>query len=98
MKYNRSDIMKTAWEIRRTSGCDMSQALTTAWAATKAEIEAVEQAESYCGHCKSYRNNWQNYGKDRTYIGTKVYTNAWNLKRDIKAGYIDNLKGIFVAA
>ena len=98
MKYNKAEIMKTAWQIRRKSGCGMGQALTAAWAAAKAEIDAMEQAGAYNGIRKAYRNWWQSYGKDRTYIGAKVYTNAWNLKRDIKAGYIDNQKGIFVAA
>lgn len=34
-KYNRSEIMKKAWDIRRTSNVSMSVALKTAWALAK---------------------------------------------------------------
>ena len=98
MKYNRSEIMKMAWQIRKNSGCTMSMALTTAWAATKAMVEAEEYGNTFCGHTKVYANVWENYGKSRTYIGAKVYTNGWNMKRDIKAGYINNKTGEWIAA
>ncbi len=35
MKYDRRSIMKTAWGIRRESGCTMSAALKKAWAVAK---------------------------------------------------------------
>lgn len=30
-KFNLSDIMKTAWEILRNTGCTMSEALKASW-------------------------------------------------------------------
>lgn len=36
MKYNKSEIMKNAWEIRKTSGVTMSVALKKAWNVAKA--------------------------------------------------------------
>lgn len=38
-KYNRSDIFKKAWEIRKESNCSMSEALRNAWAIAKGEIK-----------------------------------------------------------
>ena len=35
MKFNRSEIMRNAWNIRRESGCTMSIALKKAWAVAK---------------------------------------------------------------
>ena len=43
-------------------------------------------------------NGWNKYGKSRTYISTRIYTNAWNLKAEKKLGYVDNMTGAFVAA
>lgn len=37
-------------------------------------------------------------GKNRTYISTRIYTNAWNCKSEKKVGYVDNLTGEFFAA
>lgn len=45
MKYNKSEIMKRAWEIRRKTGCNMSDALKKAWARAKRRAErAAEEA------------------------------------------------------
>ena len=41
-KYNLKDIMKNAWEIRRTAGVSMSIALKSAWALAKAMNAAEE--------------------------------------------------------
>ena len=43
-------------------------------------------------------NDWIKYGKNRTYVSCRIYTNAWNLKKEIKIGYVDNLTGSFIAA
>lgn len=46
MKYNRSEIMRNAWNIRRESGCTMSAALKKAWAVAKeAKMEELKIAE-----------------------------------------------------
>ena len=39
MKFNRSEIMRNAWTIRRESGYTMSAALKKAWAVAKKGIE-----------------------------------------------------------
>lgn len=45
MKYNKSKIMKRAWEIRRKTGCNMSDALKKAWLRAKRRAErAAEEA------------------------------------------------------
>ena len=103
---NRAEIMKRAWQIKKEdSRYIFGLCLKMAWAEAKEgkkeimtqrekdEKEAINQASAYCGHVKLHENRWQQYGKDRTYVEARVYTNAWNLKRVIKAGYQDNLTG-----
>ena len=97
-KYNKSNIMKSAWEIRRSANVSMSIALKSAWALEKAMMEADKIGEASGYNHKAAANDWTKYGKNRTYVSARIYTNAWNLKREIKIGYIDNLTGAFVAA
>lgn len=54
-----------------------------------AETWAVNEI-TCSGHKKVVANDWQKNGKNRTYISIKVYTNAWNIKREYKCGYVDN--------
>lgn len=98
MKYNRRDIMKNAWAIRRTANVDMSTAMKAAWALIKAMYKAEEIGSESGWKYKVAANDWVKYGKNRTYVSTRIYTNAWNLKREIKLGYVDNMTGAFVAA
>lgn len=98
MKYDRRAIMKNAWNIRRSANVDMSTALKAAWALAKAVIEAETIGEESGWNYKVSANDWAKYGKNRTYVSTRIYTNAWNLKREIKLGYIDNMTGEFIAA
>lgn len=98
MKYNKRDIMMNAWEIRRTAGVSMSVALKAAWALVKAMVKAEEIGSESGWNYRVSANDWCKYGKNRTYVSTRIYTNAWNLKREIKLGYIDNLSGVFYAA
>ena len=98
MKYNKSDIMRNAWNIRRTANVDMSTALRAAWALAKAVNDAETIGEESGWNYKVSTNDWSKYGKNRTYISTRIYTNAWNLKHEIKLGYVDNMSGAFVAA
>ena len=39
-KYNNREIMKAAWEIRRTGGVTMSEAMKTAWSVAKIKVGA----------------------------------------------------------
>ena len=98
MKYNRSEIMRNAWSIRCNANVDMSTALKAAWSLAKAMNEAEAIGEESGWNYKVSANNWAKYGKNRTYVSTRIYTNAWNLKREIKLGYIDNMTGEFIAA
>ena len=98
MKYNKSEIMRNAWTLIKTYGIDRSTAMRAAWALAKAMIEAEEHTDDYCGKAKVVANVWAKYGKNRTYIEVRHYTNAWNLKHTTKIGYVDNLVGKFVAA
>ncbi len=102
MKYNRSEIMKNAWALVKTDRISISTALKAAWALAKAMKNADAVCEdceaNYSGHSKVSANDWRKYGKSRTYIAVRVYTNAWNLKREIKLGYIDNMTGAYIAA
>lgn len=97
-KYNKSEIMKNAWNIRRTTNINMSTALKAAWALAKAMNAAEETGKDSGWNYKVSANDWIKYGKNRTYISTRIYTNAWNLKREIKMGYVDNMTGEFIAA
>ena len=46
MKFNRAEIMKSAWEIRRTGGVAMSEALKTAWGVAKLTVGANPMDET----------------------------------------------------
>lgn len=96
--YNRRQIMRNAWAIRREANVDMSTALKAAWALEKAMAAAEAAGKESGWNYKVCANDWIKYGKNRTYVSTRIYTNAWNLKREIKFGYVDNLTGAFIAA
>lgn len=98
MKYNKSDIMKNAWNLVKTYGINISIALKSAWALAKALIAAEEHTDDYAGKARVMANDWVKYGKNRTYVEVRHYTNAWTLKRTTKIGYVDNMTGAFVAA
>lgn len=98
MKYNKSEIMKNAWNIRRTAHVDMSTALRASWALAKAMNEAKTTGEDSGWNYRVTANDWAKGGKNRTYVATRIYTNKWSLKREIKIGYVDNMSGEFFAA
>lgn len=96
--YNRHEIMKNAWNIRRSAGVSMSVALKSAWALAKAINKAEEVAASSNWNTKIRVNDWAKGKYNRTYVEVAIYTNAWNRKSTEKIGYVDNLTGTFVAA
>lgn len=98
MKYNLRNIMKSAWAIRREANVSMSTALKAAWALAKATSEAEKIGQESGWNYRVSVRDWAKGGKNRTYVSTRIYTNAWNLKRTIELGYVDNLAGNFVAA
>lgn len=63
-KYNKSEIMKNAWNLVRTLGMTMSEALRKAWADAKTTLEKVV----FEGFAKViiHKN-----GKTNPYIGTE---------------------------
>lgn len=96
--YNRHEIMKNAWSIRRENNVSMSVALKAAWALAKAIKAAEALAADIDWNTKIRVNDWIKAGHSRTYVEVAVYTNAWNRKRTEKIGYVNNLTGEFVAA
>lgn len=96
--YNKKAIMMNAWNIRRTNNVSMSIALRSAWALAKAMMAADKAGEESGWNHRTSANDWMKYGKSRTYVSARIYTNAWNLKREIKIGYVDNMTGEFVSA
>lgn len=103
MKYNKAQIMKRAWEIKKEDDSYIfGLCLKMAWEEAKEtkmsqreldEKEALEQAAQYSGYARLVANDWVKYGKNRTYVEVRIYTNGGNLKRTIKVGYQDNLTG-----
>ena len=98
MKYNRKAIMSNAWSIRRSAHVDMRTALRAAWALAKAMNEADAVGEASGWNHKTVASDWVKYGKNRTYVSARIYTNAWNLKHEYKLGYVDNMSGEFIPA
>ena len=96
--YNKSEIMKNAWNLRKSAGVSMSIALKSAWALAKAVNEAERVAENIDWNTSVRVNDWAKGGHNRTYIEVAVYTNAWRRKRTEQIGYVNNLTGEFVAA
>lgn len=96
--YNRHEIMKNAWSIRRENNVSMSVALKAAWALAKAIKAAEALAADIDWNTKIRVNDWIKAGHSRTYVEVAVYTNAWNRKRTEKIGYVNNLTGEFIAA
>lgn len=96
--YNKHDIMKNAWSIRRENNVSMSVALKAAWALAKAIKAAEALAADIDWNTKIRVNDWIKAGHSRTYVEVAVYTNAWNRKRTEKIGYVNNLTGEFIAA
>ena len=98
MKYNKREIMMNAWNLVKNHGIDLRTAMKSAWALAKAMNAAENEGKKSGWNFRVDANDWAKYGKDRTYVSTRIYTNAWNLKNEIKLGYIDNMTGTFVAA
>lgn len=93
--YNKRQIMKSAWAIRKSASVDMATALRAAWALVKAINKADRIGEESGWNHKTSVNDWVKYGKNRTYVSSRIYTNAWNLKREYRIGYVDNTTGTF---
>lgn len=98
MTYNKKEIMRNAWNIRKSANVSMSTALKSAWALAKAMIKAESIAKASSWNTRVHVNDWVKGGHNRTYVEVAVYTNAWNRKRTEKIGYVNNLTGELIAA
>ena len=98
MKYSKKNVMRNAWAIRRSNNVSISTALKAAWAIEKTVAAAEEAGKESGWNYRVSANEWNKYGKSRTYISARIYTNAWNLKREIKFGYVDLMTGAYIAA
>lgn len=97
MKYNTKGVMRNAWNICRAANVSMSTALKATWALEKATIMADEAGKDSQWNYRVKVNDWIKNGKNRTYVETRIYTNAWNYKRTIFKGYVDNVTGEFIS-
>lgn len=98
MKYNKKVIMRRAWIMAKSFGLSMSVALKGAWALAKALLAAEKEGKESGWNFKTVEKDWVKGGHNRTYVSARIYTNAWNRKREISIGYIDNMTGELVAA
>lgn len=103
---NKAQIMRRAWEIKREDSRNIfALCLKMAWAEArkgtemtqreKDEKEALEQGAQY-GKTRLVESDWVKYGKNRTYVEVRVYTNGGTHKRTIKVGYQDHVTGEWI--
>lgn len=95
-KYNRSKIMKRAWELVKKAGLTISSALKKAWKEAKRMIEKIE----FAGNAKIAK---MHNGETNPYIGTEydsesnyLYFDRWE-KYGKKRIYVNDYKGRAVA-
>lgn len=107
-KYNRSEIFKKAWQLVKAFGMTISEGLKKAWKEAKtmskrdemiAKLEAlVAENNSHDNgyHYKAIVSDWENYGKNRTYL-SYVETRDHSKHNVIKKfGYVDNATNEYV--
>ena len=104
MKYNKSEIMKSAWSLyymskRWVDSLTFSECLRRAWVRVKAErkaaeLEAAKPVFDGTAEMDGYTFNlWEKYGKRRIYINNCTGHNKSN-----RGGYIDLDNGNSVVA
>ena len=103
MKYNLSQIMKNAWKAVKELGMTISEGLKKAWKEAKkmektlrekvvAEIESiVETAKCEGWNYTINVNDWEKYGKSRTYFSVTETRNNSKHWAKYDFGFIDNL-------
>ncbi len=111
-KFNLSQIMKRAWEIKKENNENIfSFCLKMAWSEAKKSPSSektlkeklidklnfiVENAPDIYVYNVSV-SNWANYGKNRTYFAIWEKSNVSKHNVKYDYGYIDNQAGIYVA-
>lgn len=111
-KFNLSQIMTRAWEIKKENTENIfAECLRMAWAEVKKSV-TVEKTLKYkiidklnfiidnAPDVYVYNvsvSDWSNYGKDRTYFAIWEKSNVSKHNVKYDYGYIDNQTGIYVA-
>lgn len=98
MKYDKRNIMWYAWQLVKKQHVSLSVALKASWALAKAMNEAEKIGSESGWNYKVVVNDWAKGDHNRTYVSTRIYTNAWKLKRTYELGYINNMTGEHIAA
>lgn len=80
MKYNKSKIMKRAWELVKKSALAISEGLRQAWAEAKAPVKFKNGMRIQVGSAYYDLRRWTKYGNDRVYINDSTRKGA---------GYVD---------
>lgn len=103
-KYNLSEIMKRAWELVKTAGMTISSGLKKAWEEAKSLKEQlisrmeklIEMDKADGWNYEIGVRDWENYGKNRTYLS--IFRARDNSRNNSKfdCGYIDNISGEYV--
>lgn len=88
--YNKSEIMKSAWAIRRVTNVSMSKALKAAWAEAKKPAKLVFENYAELGGFEF--KLWEKHGLRRVYINNYSGRNKSNA-----GGYI-NLDNMDIVA
>ena len=108
MKYNRTEIMRRAWEIKRSENVSMSIALVRAWAEAKTaqrkneiikRLENIVSLGNQRGNFYFYTlvaNDWVKYGKNRTYFKIVEKRNGTRHYVEGDYGYFDNIAKEYV--
>lgn len=69
MKYNKSKIMKRAWELKKENGITMSKALKSAWAEAKGTVVEFKNNMRIVVNGVFYvLKRWTKTGHDRVYV------------------------------
>ncbi len=85
MKYNKSEIFKKAWEIKRELKNTFSIALKMAWKLARKAMELRKEYQEPEGEVKF--NIWSRYGKIRAY-----YTCSFRSRYQNNKGFYVNLQ------
>lgn len=112
MKYDMKEIMIRAWEIRKEDNKNIfALCLKIAWAEAKSTarvkitreylINRLEAKKAYAANRYNYiyfayANDWQNYGKDRTYFVIYEKSNTTKHNAKIDYGYFDNINKEYI--
>ena len=75
MKYNKSEIMKAAWNLVKTAGMTISAALKAAWASAKAPVEMIGEMKASVVRklTEMGASRWTKGAYDRLYLNNAAF-------------------------